>query len=78
MDFEPTSSRVSLVATHIRANIGFFSGMCKFMRLKMALCNELLLALAANEGSFTSVCPHMGLQVSCLRKFFQTLLKRAN
>lgn len=44
----------------------------------MTLCDELLFALGAHEGSLTGMGPHMSLKVASLREFFQTLFKGAN
>jgi len=52
--------------------------MGQLMSLQMAFGDELLVALNADEWSFTSVSSHVCLQISSLSKLFQTLFKGAN
>lgn len=44
----------------------------------MTLGDELLVALNANEGSLSCVGPHVGLQIACFSKLFETLFKWTN
>jgi hypothetical protein len=78
MNFKPTSSGVPFSAPEMRAFEWLLTCVSEFMRLKVPLGDELLIALRAYEGPLTSVRPHVCLQISCLRKLLQALFEGAD
>lgn len=77
MDLQTACPRVAFGATMVRTNKWFFSCVSQLMSLKMALGDELLVALRAHKWSFARVGSHMGLEISGFRELFQALLKGA-
>ena len=78
MDFEAAGPRILFVATCKLAHEGFHAGMCEFVRLQVALGDELLVTLGAGKGSFPCVGPHVCLKVACFLKLLQASVKRTN
>ncbi len=78
MNFKSSSPGVSLITTWMVALERLLTGMCQFMGLKMALSDELLVALLAYKGSFTSMSPHMCFKVPSFSQLFQAALKWTN
>lgn len=77
MDLEPAGPRVPLVAARNVADKRLLTSVRQLVRLQVPLGDELLEAFVANEGSLSCVRPHVRLQVACLGKLLQTLLKGA-
>ena len=60
MDLQSACSRVTLVAARVVADKWLLSRVSQLVRLEVALSDELLVALLADERPFSGVSPHMG------------------
>jgi hypothetical protein len=76
MNLESAGPWVAFGAAREGALEGFLPSVGQLMSLQMSLSYKLLVTLAADEGSLSSVGPHVGLQISGLWKFLQACLKR--
>lgn len=78
MDFKAACARILFVATCKLAHKGFHASVGEFVRLQVALGDELLATLGAGKGSFPCVGPHVCLKVACFLKLLQASVKRTN
>ena len=70
MKFETTHSRVAFFTVSKSAGKGFMGCMSELMSLQMPLCDELVIADDASEGTLTCVRAHVCLEVSYFCKLF--------
>jgi len=70
MNFETNYSRVAFSTVSKSAGKRFLACMSDLMSLQMPLCDELVIANDASEGTLTCVCAHVGLEVSYFFKLF--------
>lgn len=78
MNLESPGARVLFVAAVKLAHERFHASVRQFVRLKVALCDEVLLALRAREGSLAGVRAHVGLQVARFLKLLQAPFEGTN